>query len=130
MELQSANINTNLYTVGGKIERLQVLSAKSGRQYACGTLLNEFYKEGLQYPIRTYVNFKCFSDKCIETFKSLKAGSTAVISGYYVCEYYINKNKEKVYDKYLFVESIKALSTGKKEAPSNPAIFSEEDLPF
>ena len=39
-------------------------------------------------------------------------------------------NKEKVYEKYLFIEEVKVLSDGKKESPSNPAVFTEEDLPF
>ena len=130
MELQNTNINTNSFTVGGKIEKIQVISTKAGGQYLFGTLLNEYYKEGLQFPIRTYVNFKCFSDKCIEMMKTLSPGSTAVINGYYVSEYYLNKNKEKIYDKYMFIEKVKVLSNGKKPAPADPAVFSEEDLPF
>ena len=130
MDLQGLNINSNSMTIGGKLERIQVFTSKAGTQYVYGSMLNEYYREGLQYPYRTYINFKCFSSKCVDDLKTLKPGSTLVVSGYYINDYYLNKNKEKVYEKYLFIEKVKVLSTGKQEVPSNPAIFTEEDLPF
>lgn len=130
MDLQNTNINSNTFLVGGIIERIQSVSTKSGVPYFYGTIKNEYHKEGLQFPIRTYFNFKCYLGKCVEAMESLKVGSTVVLCGYLVSDFYLNKNKEKVYEKYLFVEKIKVLSTGKKEAPSDPALFTEEDLPF
>ena len=130
MDLPGTNINTNTFVVGGKVERIQTLSAKNGSLYFFGTIINEFYKEGLQFPLKSYINFKCFSGQCVEAMKSLKVGSTVVFCGYLVNDYYLNKNKEKMYDKYLFIEKVKVLSTGKQEPPSDPAMFTEEDLPF
>lgn len=130
MDLQNTNINSNTFLVGGIIERIQSVSTKSGVPYFYGTIKNEYHKEGLQFPIRTYFNFKCYLGKCVEAMELLKVGSTVVLCGYLVSDFYLNKNKEKVYEKYLFVEKIKVLSTGKKEAPSDPALFTEEDLPF
>ena len=130
MDLQGLNINSNSMTIGGKIERIQVFTSKSGSQYVYGSMLNEYYREGLQYPYRTYINFKCFVAKCVDELKTLKPGSTIVASGYYINDFYLNKNKEKVYERYLFIEKVKVLSTGKQEAPSNLAVFTEEDLPF
>ena len=130
MDLQNTNINSNIFIVGGKIERIQSMSSKTGTPYVFGAIVNEYYKEGLQFPIRSYFNFKCFSSQCVEVMKSLKVGSTLVMSGYLVSDYYTNKNKEKVYEKYLFVEKVKVLSVGKQEPPSDPALFTEEDLPF
>ena len=130
MDLQNTNINSNTFLVGGKIERIQSVSTQSGIPYFYGAIKNEYYKEGLQFPIRTYFNFKCFLGKCIETMRSLKVGSTVVLCGYLVSDFYLNKNKEKVYEKYLFVEKVKVLSVGKQEPPSDPALFTEEDLPF
>ena len=130
MDLQGLNINSNSMTIGGKIERIQVFTSKAGSQYVYGSMLNEYYREGLQYPYRTYINFKCFTAKCVDDLKTLKPGSTLVASGYYINDYYLNKNKEKVYEKYLFIEKVKVLSTGKQEPSSNPAVFTEEDLPF
>ena len=130
MDLQGLNINSNSMTIGGKIERIQVFTSKTGSQYVYGSMLNEYYREGLQYPYRTYINFKCFAAKCVDDLKTLKPGSTLVASGYYINDYYLNKNKEKVYEKYLFIEKVKVLSTGKQEPSSNPAVFTEEDLPF
>lgn len=130
MDLQGLNINSNSMTIGGKIERIQVFTSKAGSQYVYGSMLNEYYREGLQYPYRTYINFKCFAAKCVDDLKTLKPGSTLVASGYYINDYYLNKNKEKVYEKYLFIEKVKVLSTGKQEPSSNPAVFTEEDLPF
>lgn len=130
MDLQGTNINTNTFVVGGVVERIQSVSTKVGIPYFYGTIKNEYHKEGLQFPIRTYYNFKCFSGKCVEAMESLKIGSTVVLCGYLVSDFYLNKNKEKVYEKYLFVEKVKVLSVGKKESPSDPAVFTEEDLPF
>lgn len=130
MDLQGLNINSNSMTIGGKIERIQVFTSKTGSQYVYGSMLNEYYREGLQYPYRTYINFKCFAAKCVDDLKTLKPGSTLVASGYYINDYYLNKNKEKVYEKYLFIEKVKVLSTGKQDPSSNPAVFTEEDLPF
>ena len=130
MDLQGLNINSNSMTIGGKIERIQVFTSKAGSQYVYGSMLNEYYREGLQYPYRTYINFKCFAAKCVDDLKTLKPGSTLVASGYYINDYYLNKNKEKVYEKYLFIEKVKVLSTGKQDPSSNPAVFTEEDLPF
>ena len=130
MDLQGLNINTNTMTIGGKIERIQVFTSKAGTQYVYGSMLNEYYKEGLQFPLKTYFNFKCFVAKCVDDLKTLKPGSTFVASGYFINDFYLNKNKEKVYEKYLFIEKVKVLSDGKKEAPSNPALFTEEDLPL
>lgn len=130
MDLQGLNINTNTMTIGGKIERIQVLTSKAGTQYVYGSMLNEYYKEGLQFPLKTYFNFKCFVAKCVDDLKTLKPGSTLVASGYFINDFYLNKNKEKVYEKYLFIEKVKVLSDGKKESPSDHALFTEEDLPF
>ena len=130
MDLQGLNINSNTMTIGGKIERIQVFTSKSGSQYVYGSMLNEYYKEGLQFPLKTYFNFKCFVAKCVDDLKTLKPGSTLVASGYFINDFYLNKNKEKVYEKYLFIEKVKVLSTGKQEPSSNPAVFTEEDLPF
>ena len=130
MDLQGLNINTNTMTVGGKLERIQVFTSKSGSQYVYGSMLNEYYREGLQYPYKTYFNFKCYLGKCVEAMRSLKVGSTVVLYGYLVSDFYLNKNKEKVYEKYLFVEKVKVLSVGKQEPPHDPAVFTEEDLPF
>ena len=130
MDLQGTNINTNILTIGGKLERIQVFTSKAGTQYVYGSILNEYYKEGLQYPMKTFFNFKCFVVKCVDDLKTLKVGSTLVVSGYLVNDFYLNKNKEKTYDKYLFVDKVKVLSDGKQESPSDPALFTEEDLPF
>ena len=130
MDLQNTNINSNTFLVGGKIERIQSVSTQSGIPYFYGTIKNEYYKEGLQFPIRTYFNFKCYLGKCVEAMESLKVGSTVVFCGYLVSDFYLGKNKEKIYEKYLFVEKVKVLSTGKKEPPHDPAVFTEEDLPF
>ena len=130
MDLKNTNINTNILTIGGKLERIQVLTSKAGTQYVYGSIFNEYYKEGLQFPLKTYFNFKCFVAKCVDDLKTLKIGSTLVVSGYLINDFYLNKNKEKIYDKYLFVEKVKVLSTGKQDQPSDPAVFTEEDLPF
>lgn len=130
MDLQGLNINTNTMTIGGKIERIQVLTSKAGTQYVYGSMLNEYYKEGLQFPLKTYFNFKCFVAKCVDDLKTLKPGSTLVASGYFINDFYLNKNKEKVYEKYLFIEKVKVLSDGKKESTSDHDLFTEEDLPF
>ena len=130
MDLQGLNINSNTMTIGGKIERIQVFTSKSGSQYVYGSMLNEYYKEGLQFPLKTYFNFKCFVAKCVDDLKTLKPGSTLVASGYFINDFYLNKNKEKVYEKYLFIEKVKVLSTGKQEPSFDPAVFTEEDLPF
>lgn len=130
MDLKNTNINTNILTIGGKLERIQVLTSKAGTQYVYGSIFNEYYKEGLQFPLKTYFNFKCFVAKCIDDLKTLKVGSTLVVSGYLINDFYLNKNKEKIYDKYLFVDKVKVLSDGKQEAPSDTALFTEEDLPF
>ena len=130
MDLQGLNINSNSMTIGGKIERIQVFTSKAGTQYVYGSMLNEYYKEGLQFPLKTYFNFKCFVAKCVDELKTLKPGSTLVASGYFINDFYLNKNKEKVYEKYLFLAKVKVLYDGKKEYPSDTAVFAEEELPY